>query len=211
MTLSMKMKVKVTGGPEIAAALRGVKAGVANRVLKAAVAKQARKATKVAKSKLKGKRSGQLAKSIGYIYRTYRKKLIWVYVIGPRTKLFRLTLDKLPEPAQRRMIRYLGKQRRRKLTTRQTRVLLRRVVDPAKYAHLVEGGRKAVRPKNKRVLSDRSMVFGRSARAVAERPFMRPAAASIANSVNEVLVDVKEGIMREAAKYAKKGKSIYGG
>ena len=206
----MKLKVSVTGGPEVAAAIRGVKAGVANRVLKSAVSKQARKATKIAKSKLKGGRTGQLAKSIGYVYRVYRSKTIWVYVIGPR-KGYRMRIDALPERSQKRLVRLLGKRKRRKLTAAQTRILLQKTVDPVKYAHLVEGGRKSVKPRARKILSDRTTVFGKQARAVGAKPFMRPAATAIQSSGAEVLADVKAGIEREAAKYAKKGKSIYGG
>ncbi|HEY1188536.1 MAG TPA: HK97 gp10 family phage protein [Gemmata sp.] len=48
-------------------------------------------------------------------------------------------------------------------------------VNPARYAHLVEFGRVAVRPKTKKVMSGGGVVYGTSARAVAPHPFMRPA------------------------------------
>jgi hypothetical protein len=48
-------------------------------------------------------------------------------------------------------------------------------VNPARYAHLVEFGRVAVAPKQKKTMSGNGVVYGRSARAVAPRPFMRPA------------------------------------
>lgn len=51
----------------------------------------------------------------------------------------------------------------------------RLVVNPVKYAHLVEGGRKANRVRTKRVMSDGRVVFGKRVRAVPPRPFLQPA------------------------------------
>jgi HK97 gp10 family phage protein len=49
------------------------------------------------------------------------------------------------------------------------------MVDPVKYAHLVEHGRASVTRKRKRVLAGGGVVWGTRVRAVAPRPFMRPA------------------------------------
>lgn len=48
-------------------------------------------------------------------------------------------------------------------------------VNPLKYAHLVEYGRVRVHVKNKKVLAANGKFFGTSAKAVAPRPFLRPA------------------------------------
>jgi hypothetical protein len=48
-------------------------------------------------------------------------------------------------------------------------------VDPVKYAHLVEFGRKAVTVKKKKVLSDGEKVYGKSVRAALPWPYLRPA------------------------------------
>jgi HK97 gp10 family phage protein len=64
-------------------------------------------------------------------------------------------------------------------------------VNPVKYAHLVEFGRREVRPKKKKVLAGsgipvagkaskqmgpyRQVIFGKRVRSVAPRPFLRPA------------------------------------
>jgi hypothetical protein len=47
--------------------------------------------------------------------------------------------------------------------------------DPANIAHLIEGGRKEVRVKKKRLLSDGTTVYGLEVEAVAPHPFLRPA------------------------------------
>jgi HK97 gp10 family phage protein len=48
-------------------------------------------------------------------------------------------------------------------------------VDPVKYAHLVEYGRREVVNKKKKVLSDGTTIFGKKVRSVAPHPFLRPA------------------------------------
>jgi HK97 gp10 family phage protein len=48
-------------------------------------------------------------------------------------------------------------------------------VNPIRYAHLVEYGRVRVFVKNKKVLAANGKFFGASAKAVAPRPFLRPA------------------------------------
>ena len=52
-----------------------------------------------------------------------------------------------------------------------------KVVNPIKYAHLVEFGRREVVPKKKKVLADKvgKVVYGKRVRAAAPRPFLRPA------------------------------------
>lgn len=50
-----------------------------------------------------------------------------------------------------------------------------KAINPVRYAHLVEFGRVSVTLKKKKVLSDGSVIFGKTVRGVAARPFMRPA------------------------------------
>ena len=84
---------------------------------------------------------------------------------------------------------------------------------PFKYAHLVEGGRKAVRPKKKKVMGRNvagGFVFiGKVGAAVPVKRFIRPAYERIVTLSGSFLrSEVSAGIAREAAKYAAKGKSI---
>lgn len=205
----LQLKVGLSGGAETAAAFAGVKTGVRNRVLKAACGKQARKAVKVAKAYLSRRRTGQLGRSIGSVYKSYRSGDVWLYVAGPR-KGFKVRVSDLTAAGPRVALKKLGKRSRAGLTERQALRFLQSYVDPAKYAHLVEGGRKAVRPVTKRVLAGGGVVYGKSAFGVQPRPFMHPAAAAVAGSKAEMVADVRAGIDREAAKYAAKGKTIKG-
>ena len=60
--------------------------------------------------------------------------------------------------------------------------------NPKRYAHLVEGGRKAVTPK-KKVLARGTHVFGTRAKAVAPRPFIKPAFEATKDQVFQRLAD----------------------
>ena len=207
--MKFSVKVGLAGQKDVAAALAGVKAGVRNRVLKAAAGKQARKAAKVAKGALVPHRTGQLKRAISYVYRSYKSGKVWVYVAGPR-KGFKVRVSDLTAAGQRAALRKLGKKRRAGLTERQALKFVQSYVDPVKYGHLVEGGRKPVRVKRRKVLAGGGVVYGRHAFGVQPRPFMAPAAAAVAGSSAEMAADLKAGIDREAAKYAAKGKSIRG-
>lgn len=192
------VSVAVKGDPAVAAAIEGVKVGVANAVLRPALRKAAQIGKQKAKRFLKpskrptgrrrsGKRfapdrsTGTLKRSIGVVYRPYRKGQSFVFVIGPRMGMGAVAKDG----------RYL---------------------DPVQYAHLKEGGRKAVRPTNKKVMASSATgkIFGKKAAAVMPAPFMKPASEYIALVAPAILHrDVPAGIAKIAAKYRAKGKTIY--
>lgn len=207
----LRVTVGLAGQEGVAAAFEGVKQGVKNKVLKSACRKQAGKATKVAKGMLSRKRTGRLAKAIGYLYRTYKRGTVWLYVVGPK-KGFRVRVSDLTAAGQKQALNRLGraKGRRAKLTPMQAQKFLDSYVDPVKYAHLVEGGRKAVRPVKKKTMSGRGVVYGKRAAAVRPRPFMDPAARTVAAGAAEMAGDVLAGLDAEARKYAAKGKTIKG-
>lgn len=70
-------------------------------------------------------------------------------------------------------------------------------VDPVKYAHLVEGGRKAVKANKAKVLSDGKQVFGTKVAAVPPHPFMRPA-------IDEQKAGIKQAISKAAGEELEK-------
>ncbi len=208
---------RVGGVPEILDTLRGVKLGVGNLVLKGALRKQAGKTAKAAKAGVPPGRTGLLKRSIGYLYRKPRRSTgqIGVFVIGSRASVH-ATIS----PPAGRIKRFLlnvfsrgPKKKGPKLSKRVLKKFAGRTlsVQPWRYAHLVEGGRVAVGPRKKKVMSDKASVFGRDAAGVKGRPFMKPAAAMLdAGAMAEIAADVEIGLAREVAKYAKKGKSVYG-
>jgi hypothetical protein len=211
------MKTQFTGAADTIESLRGVKFGVGNRVLKMALGKQASKAVKIAKGLVSVSRTGILKKSIGSIYRSPRRVGSGgVFVIGPR-KSFSGRIESPTKPSKftQYWSKYVSRKTGQKLRKiKVSKATLKRFkglfVDPTKYAHLVEGGRKTVTPTKKKVLSDGTNIWGTSAHRVKAAPFMRPTLNQMSNSNAEIAADVKAGLSREVAKYAKKGKSIYG-
>lgn len=198
----LRTSVSIAGGPACAAALTGVRDAVRNRVLRQAAAKQARRGVKVAKGLLAAGRTGQLKRAVGFVYRSYRRRTLWVYIVGPRNG-YRVSLAALPPAARKRLERYLGRRRRRALNGPRAVAMLKGAIDPSYYAHLVEGGRKAVRPKKASVLSGGGVVYGRHAAAVGARPFVRPAADAVRGAGAEFAADVQDGVTREARRAAR--------
>jgi hypothetical protein len=178
----MKIEAKLKGLEDALAALRGIKRGIANRVLKAELMKLGRRAAKVAKG-LAPRKGGVIRKSVAAVSRRARNANVSLVVVGPRKGMAGVGADGRP-------------------------------VDPAKVAHLVEGGRKRIVMQNggKR-LYDRyaRKFFGKAVAAVQARPFMGPAADAVtADGVQQLKAGIEAGIAREAVKHARKGKSIVG-
>lgn len=211
----LALGVEMKGTSDTIEALRGVKYGVGNRVLKPALRKQASKAARIARSLLGSSRTGLLKKAIGIVFRKPKRDNPGggLYVVGPR-RGFGMLIGAVEGRARKIWRKITGRKAPKKprVAKRVVKSFGGLKVDPVKYAPLVEGGRGMVSPKWKRALSDGRNIYGRLVRAVKARPFMRPAAKAIETSgPSEIAADVKAGISREAAKYAAKGKSIYGG
>src|SRR5262245_59638504 len=71
-------------------------------------------------------------------------------------------------------------------------------VDPVHYAHLVEGGRRAVTPTEKAVMSDGAEVYGTHARAVPPRPFLKPAFESTLSQVESAAANIAANGVEDA-------------
>lgn len=144
--MGLRVKVKLDDAAVSALAYR--LSELSTKRATAAVRKGVDKATQMVSADAKTrvpKRTRQLRKAIGRRVRKYRAGAVVVGLVGPR-RGFRIVLPN-------------GK-----------------TVDPVKYAHLVEFGRRAVTAK-KKLLADKlgGVVFGKSVRAAAPKPFLRPA------------------------------------
>jgi HK97 gp10 family phage protein len=182
--------VKIKGRLDGTAALKAVLDVVGPKAFKEGarrgVTVAAQMVNKAAKS-LVPTRTKSLKKAIGHKVKANKQKTGYIGVIGPRKDI------------KGAVIGGVGKKKakfRRKVKHKGTEL----VVDPHKYAHLVEGGRKAVRITRRKVLSDGRAVYGTKVRAVPPRPFMRPAWES--NAANAAAV-IRQKIA-EAAKRLRK-------
>lgn len=177
---------------QVQVALEGVKVGVQNTVLRAAIrkacgplAKAAKQNAPTRKRRAKDGPTGLLKKSIGFrVVRT--KRGVIVGLVGSR----------------RRFMGYAGKKKR----------------VPANYAHLVEFGHRIavggkllrIEQPGKRRRSQANETIVGSSGFVPGRPFMRPAWTAGKRQAQETIRnEVRLGIARIAKRYAAKGKSIY--
>jgi HK97 gp10 family phage protein len=76
----------------------------------------------------------------------------------------------------------------------------RKIIDgkphnPVKYAHLVELGRKAVKVRKAKILTDGRSFYGVKARAVAPAPFLKTALNSNRSAITEAMAQtIREGL-----------------
>lgn len=178
-----KIEAKLTGLEDALAALRGIKVGVANRLLKQELMKLGRKAARLAKAAAP-RGAGIVRRSVGAVAKKARHDYAALVVAGPRRDMGGTQPDG-------------------------------RYTDPAKVAHLIEGGRKRIVMQNggKRLYDSVSgKFFGKAVRPVSAKPFMRPAGdAVVATGVADLKAGIEAGVAREAVKYARKGKTIVAG
>lgn len=175
------IKVRIRGLEQTLRALDGVKRGVRNRVIRAAVNAASTPVLKEIKSRVP-KETGLLRRSIGRKMWTAKRTGTVIAIIGPRRKFRQQVIAK---KGWRK-----GKIRHSDST----------FSDPTKYAHLVEYG---VDPH---FMPKRGAVHP----GAAPQPFVRPgwlATKGIAEAI--IRKRIEEGVHSEARKYAKKGKSIF--
>lgn len=118
-------------------------------------------------------RTGMLKKSLGRKVAAKKGGGGYVGIVGPRKDISDKTRAKQQkefDAGERK--RAPGKARFKKAVKYKGREI---VVNPVKYAHLVEYGTAAHGPKGKKVLSDGADVFGTRTAGAAPRPFLRPA------------------------------------
>lgn len=171
MPLAIKCKVKDGAIQALARKLAEVDRKAARKAIRFGVNEATKFVAADAKANVP-KGTGLLKKSIGRRVRSYRGGTVISGIVGPRSG-FAITLPN-------------GKK-----------------VNPAKYAHLVEFGRKAVKAKKALLLADKfaNVVFGKEVKAVAPRPFLRPAwdknearsVGAIANALNAALAEFARG------------------
>lgn len=164
---------------DIARALDGVKSGVANRVVKQAVAKVAREAAKTAKRLAPRGPSGMLKRAIGTSFKGQPRKGKWTYKVGARRGYAATVAGKKVDATRIVHLAEFG----------------RKAVAPTRKKAMLLGSLGVVR---KRARAARGQPF--------ITPAWRSVETA---GVGRIAADVKAGVAREAARYAARGKSIY--
>lgn len=190
------LRVHVKGAPETQRRLRLLAANIRRRVLGNALTEGARNGVTFAKGYLVPRRTGLLKKAMAYKVRQGGKDRGYRVIGADRS--FR-TRGAIPGTrrdtghTQGATVELVGKGRKGKVKTAKISIKARNVtsgliLDPSKYAHLVEGGRKVNYPVTARAMMFRlnnkaparmrkfsQVIFAKKVAAVRGRPFMKPA------------------------------------
>ncbi len=167
--------------------LRELDERICKQALRRAITQASKPVLTTAKS-LVPRDTGSLRKALGRVIKSYRKGHTVVGIVGARR-------DASPKEIQRRKVqkKKIPKAKFRRLAIRKNRKTAM-MVNPGKYAARVEFGRHAVRPTKKQVMSDTENIYGRYAKAVGPRPFLRPAL----DNNRGVVRDIVKAVFREA-------------
>lgn len=153
--------VKKIADVEKKAARKGVRQGV-NQVSKLVLTEA---------KKLVPRRTGQLRKSLGRKIKSMKGGAVVYAVVKPRSGVWVKSAPGVVGRAGK------GKRAGKTFVNKWRVEIGGKMVNPIKYAHLVEFGRREVVPKKKKVLADKvgKVIYGRRVRSVAPQPFLRPA------------------------------------
>lgn len=148
--------------------------------------------------------TGSLKKSLGRKVKSYKRKANGdgVYgVVGPRKdhSLKKIRKSEADVTAGKRKKALSGGKYRRILIVNGKE----KIVDPVKYAHIVEYGRRAVQVKKAKVLSGDGTIYGRKARAVPGKPFLRQAWAKNRSASQETLAKWLRAAVKSAGRLRK--------
>lgn len=157
----MKVRARLDGTASLKAVLNVLGPKVYRPAARKGVRQAGQIVAKAAKANVPN-RTNTLRKAIGFKVKSTKGRTGYMSIIGPRKDAKGTWTGGTGKTKTkfRRWKKVAGK---------------RRYLDPAKYAHLVEGGRAAVRITSKRVLSDGRNVWGTHARMVPATHFMRNA------------------------------------
>lgn len=184
----LRTKLKLVGVPETERQLNGYGKRVRNAVLGKGLTEAARAGVRAAKNMLKRRRTGLLGKSLAYKMSPTRKNGGY-RVIGADRGFATSVPGSSYETNHKKgaKVELSGKKRKGKLRTisisrKAMNVVSGLKLNPSKYAHLVEGGRKENKAINFKFMRFRvagrgasKMVFAKKVKAVRPQPFMKPA------------------------------------
>ncbi len=181
---------KIDGLDGLLARLDGLKRSKRTAVLRKATAKGAKVVLDAAKANLRAmglkRKDSLLLQSLGSKVVVTKKGGVYA-VVGPRTGFKRTKAGKVATKLGAKFVA-VG-------------------INPVRYAHLVERGRKAVVPVKAKALlmtdGDGNTFFARRAKAVAARPFLVPALERNRSKVRDVMAaEIGAGLTKLAAKGA---------
>lgn len=175
--------------------------GTVGKLVRAASRRGVNEASKLVLATAKSlvpQRTGLLRKALGRKVVAMKNGGGYVGIIGPRRDLSEKERAKRQrEFEQGKRKRAPGGPRFRKVVKYKGREI---VVNPVKYAHLVEYGTAPGSPKKKRVMSDGETVFGARTAGSPPRPFMRPAWESNKQACEAAIAQCLKDALKQAGK-----------
>lgn len=184
------------------AELQKVLAAMEAKVFRKATRKAVNAATKLVLDESRARvpsRTGSLKKSLGRkVVALKGEKKGYVGVVGPRKDLS----ERQRQQQQRDF--ESGKRKRPPVGTKFRRVVKYKgreiLVNPVKYAHLVEYGTADRATKGKQVMSDGGSVFGVRTKGTPPRPFLRPAWDTARPACESLILEALRAAVTEAGK-----------
>lgn len=185
-------RVRMEGTKETQAALKKLAANVRRKVLVEALTKTARVGVSTAKSMLKPKRTGLLKKSLAFKTKSKGPNAGYRVIGADRGFKSSIPGDRRATGGPGTKVRLSGKTkggkiRSSKVSAKAVGVTSGIAVDPAKYAHLVEGGRKTNFATKAKMMYFRvfgrgkvsTKIFTKKVKAVKPNPFIAPTAGKL--------------------------------
>jgi hypothetical protein len=195
MASKLAISVKVEGAPQTIQRLSGLRESVRRRVFRNAMTEAARKGVSIAKGYLKPRRTGLLSKAMAFKSKQSGKDRGYRAIGADRGFKTNVAGSKWQTTFPLGVTVALtgkgkrgSKPRTAKIAARGFNVTAGQALDPSKYAHLVEGGRKQTNPKTAKAMffrvskkrgSNSALVWAQKAAAVKSQQFMRPMAEKL--------------------------------
>jgi len=147
-------------------------------------------------------RTGSLRKSLGRKVKAFKNGTGYYGIVGPRKDNKAKIAQSVRDHAAGKRKTIL-KSRFRKTIKYKGREI---TVNPVKYAHLVEFGRRAAVVRKRKVMSDGAVVFGTKIKSIPPRPFLRPAWDQNKAAVEAIVRKEMAKAVTEAGRKSGRGK-----
>lgn len=187
--------MKIVGLDRFRKSLLALEKKIRNKVTKAGVKAALKPVIQAVKQEVPAD-TGSLKKSIGEKSKSYRGGTVQTAMVGARVGF------------KREIIRTVSKRGKQKIKTKRTKLgatKRREVRDPAKYLHLAEGGRKAVKAQGGKLVfrgAGGKIVAVRSVKKAQGRRFMRTAWRASKRTAFQAMMTAMQSAMESAIKEA---------
>jgi hypothetical protein len=184
--MPVPLKIQLVGVNELADMLRGLESKYFKPAARAGISDAGAVVLTETRNRVP-ERTGSLKKALGRKVVALKGGAGYTAVVGARKDASGKKLERLKAQVAAGKRKKLPREGRfRRTVTFQGREIL---VNPVKYLHLIEYGRRAVTLKTKKVLADGAVIYGKTVAAVPASGFMRAAWAASKDRGRAKLLD----------------------